>query len=737
MRVRLWLFFNRKVKGFLLLLDFFKSTGARFLSSGWLGPCHRCAGLLTGDGGGAVRRMNFFLAHRFDLLGSGWVIVDRFRRLTLSPTDVTRHLRINSHTKEAKIRVNWSNHSFCETIWNLIDDAQYSPIDWQLDFKSGYRWSAKTWHGFIKYGHKPGVDIKVPWELARMQHLPQLALLYGASGADSELRRKIVFEFRNQILDFVATNPPRFGVNWVCPMDVAIRAVNWLTAYDILLAAGAVFDDQFKEVLVRSVYDHGLHIVRNLEWYSGHRGNHYLTDIAGLAFIASYLPATSETNTWLAFAVQELLSEVEHQFYPDGTNFEGSTAYHRLASEMVYFATALVLGLPQERVDVLKSYDHKLLKTGWGKPKLKSAPLPFYSLPVGPEVDSRESPFPPWYFDRLERMAEFIMDITKPNGWIPQIGDNDSGRFLKLAPKYELMTVREAKERYANLEGYNELPDDADYYMEDHLDCSHLVAAAYGLFRRDDFADWLGGLDKVEVAPDFLWIDALTRGVKIGSQRERVKKKAMERTLEIGDESLFLETLKELQSNFGNNIRKFEFKSKNGNLLEGLKIAAYPDFGLYIYSSVQLYLAIRCWPGREPFHTGHMHYDQLSIELILDGKELFRDPGTYVYTPFPEIRERYRSATAHFTPLAHFGAENNRDSLFRITEPWLGSLRYLGPTGFYGEARRGVAAIGLLCHILPDCVTVYHVIEGGLSNFEKFGMSVPAFSPGYGIVMRG
>ena len=33
---------------------------------------------------------------------------------------------------------------------------------------------------------------------------------------------------RNQILDFIATNPPRFGVNWRSAMEVAIRAANWV-----------------------------------------------------------------------------------------------------------------------------------------------------------------------------------------------------------------------------------------------------------------------------------------------------------------------------------------------------------------------------------------------------------------------------------------------------------------------------------------------------------------------------
>ena len=45
-----------------------------------------------------------------------------------------------------------------------------------------------------------------------------------------------------------------------------------------------------------------------------------------------------------------------------------------------------------------------------------------------------------------------------------QIGDNDSGRFFKLGPKYQQMTVQQGRETYANLSGYSELPDNADAF---------------------------------------------------------------------------------------------------------------------------------------------------------------------------------------------------------------------------------------------------------------------------------
>jgi hypothetical protein len=98
-----------------------------------------------------------------------------------------------------------------------------------------------------------------------------------------------------------------------------------------------------------------VHIVNHLEWNEKNRGNHYLSNIASLLFVAAYLPCTPETDAWLAFAVQELVNEVEYQFTPDGANFEASTSYHRLSTEMVIYATALLLGLPEAKQAVLKN----------------------------------------------------------------------------------------------------------------------------------------------------------------------------------------------------------------------------------------------------------------------------------------------------------------------------------------------------------------------------------------------
>ncbi|RKZ84103.1 MAG: heparinase, partial [Candidatus Parabeggiatoa sp. nov. 1] len=489
-----------------------------------------------------------YLAHRFDLLGSGWVLVkygmhcqglEGYRYKMGNPVTADRE------GKWLEGRINAANLSESKRIWSLID-KDYMPIDWHLDFKSGYRWSESTWFQKIKYGHKPGVDIKVPWELARMQHLPQFALAYALTPDTI-----YVNEFRHQILDFIATNPPRFGVNWRCTMDVGIRIANWLVAYDLFMAHGAEFDAAFMTIFKRSIYEHGHHIINHLEGSPTLRSNHYLADIVGLLYAAAYLPSSKEIDAWLAFAVDEVIKEVKIQFHPDGSNFEASTSYHRLSGELVIYATLLILGATTRDCP----YKH-----------LKRRGNPLW--------------LPSWYIERLQKMAEFTMDMTRPDGLIPQIGDNDSGRFIKLSSVHQRLSVREAKARYCHLKNYKGLPEEADYWDEVHLDHRHLVSAINGLFKRDDFAKFAGNV--------------------------RIEQAIIEQLA-------------------GHVCRP---ASSDKGIAHGTQ-TAYPDFGLYLYRDERVYLAIRCGSNGQNGNGGHAHNDQLSFELAIDGITLISDPGTY------------------------------------------------------------------------------------------------------------
>jgi hypothetical protein len=653
--------------------------------------------------------------HRFDLLGSGWVRVEHGMRCA----GVEGHVYPPGDPVDADGEGEWlrgridpGNLEESRRIWRMVD-AGYQPIDWQLDFKSGHRWSESTWHGRIRYGDRPGVDVKVPWELARMQHLPQLAWAHALAAADEPWftsPESYAREFRNQVLDFIATNPPRFGVNWTTAMDVGIRVANWVVAYDLFRAAGVEFDDGFRAELARSVYAHGAYLVRHLEWNGGARGNHYLADVAGLLFAAAYLPRTTETDAWLAFAVQELVGETEHQFTPDGACFEASTVYHRLSAEMVVYATALVLGLGTEKRAALAEYDAAVHRP---RPRLRPAPIALHPLPGG----GGSSPFGPAHVERIQRMAEFTRDVTKPDGRVHQVGDNDSGRFLKLWPAIRAVPVEGVRRRLASLAGWDGLPDGSVYREEDVLDHRHLVAAIDGLFGRADFAAFAPGHPEREI------VRALAGGARFAAAAREDSAAAGAR---VRTEAEWARARAAMEAP-GMRTRTWTLPLPPGAGAPGR--CAYPWFGLYIVRFAGFYLAVRCG-GRGQDETGaHAHNDQLAVEVEGEGADPVRDPGSYLYTALPARRNEYRSARAHHAPLGGEGEPAPLDrGLFQLGQMVRGECLYFGPRGFAGTYRGWGEPVYRMVEVLDGEVRVTDAGRTLASAPEP-----PPFSPAYGV----
>ena len=689
----------------------------------------------------APQWLKLYLDHYFNILGSGWVPVSYFKTYIgfngYQYNKRGQHIEVDEKGEWLKDIVHKSSFTQCQNTWRQISSLQqfyktalYAPIDWQLDFKSGYRWSAKQRQRTTTHNKNFGADIKVPRELARMQHLVQLAACYNISRSEKECN-EILSEFCSQIFDFISANPLGFGVNWQCSMDVGIRAVNWLVAYDLLKAKDAEFPQIFESCFIHSLFEHGYHIINNLEWHPLYRHNHYLADIVGLLFIASYLPRTSLTDAWLAFSVQEFIKEVQHQFYQEGTNFEGSTCYHCLSAEMVVYGVALILGLSERKIEALKKYDHKLVR---GQPRLEKSPIKFYPLLTGDRPHKsipKYSPIPPEVFVRLEKMAEFIIHITKPNNKVVQIGDNDSGRLIKVMPVFESMTVQEAKKRYKNLAGYNELSDQALYYDEKVLDYRSVVAAINGLFDRQDFTEFSGEFD----LPKKL-VQALCKGTVIQSFASASRYKT------VGN-SRSRQTVLGKYKTHPQNVKTVEIQLPRKLDLKHLAFYPYKQFGLFIYRSNNFFLSIRCGPIGRDGKGGHAHNDQLSIELYIDGKNWIMDPGTYVYTADPQKRNQYRSIKAHFAPQYDDKEPEDLDiGLFTMSNRAKANVCYADKKSFIGVHKGFGFPVYRWIELFEQYIQIKDFYKSKRVKFNpqnnRTTIDAPLswidFSPGYGII---
>lgn len=292
-------------------------------------------------------------------------------------------------------------------------NSEYYYIDWHKDFKSGYSWDKNLFYSKIVIPSHAGADIKVPREFSRFNHVGLLAL------GDSIENMNGSKEFILQVTDWIINNKPGYGVNWACTMDVGLRAINWIWGINIFKEK--IQDDVYFMLLIKkSLYFHAIHIENNLEYSPISTGNHYLSNIVGLLYISAFIPEVQESDNWLLFSIQELISEINKQVYEDGSTHEGSTHYHRLVTELFLSAALIIEKIPSQRINNL----YKIGKKNTLLPKFNKT-IKFYE---------DTNVLPNKFYLKLMKMACFTAGLTKKNNLVPQIGDNDSARVHKIIP---------------------------------------------------------------------------------------------------------------------------------------------------------------------------------------------------------------------------------------------------------------------------------------------------------------
>src|SRR5262245_42263140 len=99
-------------------------------------------------------------------------------------------------------------------------------IDWHSDPGSQVSWPVDHFTR-VPLVMEEGADVRVVWELNRLQHFTTLGRAYALTGDE-----RYVEEFLLQLAQWYEANPPRFGVNWTVAMEAAIRAVNIIAALE-------------------------------------------------------------------------------------------------------------------------------------------------------------------------------------------------------------------------------------------------------------------------------------------------------------------------------------------------------------------------------------------------------------------------------------------------------------------------------------------------------------------------
>ncbi len=315
------------------------------------------------------------------------------------------------------------------SIFDLEDVQLGNPPNWNRDPLTGTIAPLQA-AGSLDYRDERLVgNIKYLWEPNRHLHIPTLAQAYSLTG-DLRYAQAV----KTHIESWIEQCPPGRGANWCSSLELAIRLINWSIAWQLLGGYGApLFADAtgrvFRERWMRSVFLQTRAITRKLSRFSS-ANNHLIGETAGVYVASTTWNCWPQMRAWGLQCKEILSQEAMIQNAEDGGNREQAFAYQQFVLDFL-----LIAGLAAR---------------------------------------ASHEDFPLDYWQRMERMMEFLAAMMDVQGHVPMIGDADDGYVVALSS-----TNRSAIDSPDTL---------GDNYRS-------LLATGAALFRRADFARKVGELD--------------------------------------------------------------------------------------------------------------------------------------------------------------------------------------------------------------------------------------------------
>jgi len=267
------------------------------------------------------------------------------------------------------------------SFFNLKDKFFGDPIDWHKDQNLNIE-APKSLSLNIDYRDiKSAGDCKLVWEPNRHQHLLVLARAYKATGNE-----KYVKEIMSQVTSWWEANPFGYGMNWRSVLEHGVRVINWVWIFDCIKESDAI-TDLWKEKFIHLSYLHCWDTVRKYSQGSS-ANNHLIGEVAGVFVAASYFDQFPSAQLLINDAKNTLEREIIAQSFSDGCTREHGLGYQ-------YFV------------------------------------LQFYIL-CGLVGRRTNNEFSKMYWDRIEKMIEFVGLLTEQGDEPPMFGDCDDGYVVDL-----------------------------------------------------------------------------------------------------------------------------------------------------------------------------------------------------------------------------------------------------------------------------------------------------------------
>ncbi len=275
-------------------------------------------------------------------------------------------------------------------VFALRDADLGFPPQWNRDPKTG-RLAPLVFGKTLDYRNERLVgDIKYLWEPNRHAELVTLAQAWRLSG-----EAKYLDGCRRLLESWFEQCPYPLGPNWTSSLEHGVRLANWAVAWFLLgeenLEAG------FRRRWLDAVYRHCHFIAGHFSRHSS-ANNHLLGELMGLFIGATVWPLWPESARWGARAARGFEAEALRQTAEDGVNREQAIWYQHEVADMM--------------------------------------------LLVGCFGRANGTEFSPAYWQRLERMLEFIAALMDAGGHVPMIGDADDARLVRFDPRPEADVFR-------------------------------------------------------------------------------------------------------------------------------------------------------------------------------------------------------------------------------------------------------------------------------------------------------
>ncbi len=256
-------------------------------------------------------------------------------------------------------------------------------IDWHYEPIADKHSTLKHWKQFDELDAEETGDKKIIWELNRHQHFFALGTAYWLT--DDE---RFAETFALHLESWMEQNPPAAGINWFSSLEVALRLISWIWAFNFFKDSRSLTPELFQKAL-KFLYVHGKHIEKYLSTY--YSPNTHLTGEAlGLYYLGTQFSFFKHAENWRKTGADILYAELDRQILPDGVYFEQSTWYQRYTADF---------------------YTHFLI--------LKTL--------NGDETDAN---LHDKLNEKLQSALDFLMYSARPDGTTPLLGDDDGGRSL-------------------------------------------------------------------------------------------------------------------------------------------------------------------------------------------------------------------------------------------------------------------------------------------------------------------